>query len=66
MARPRKPKELRQGAAVRLRLREDHDALIRAAAEQAGIGISGWMRDRLLRAARQELGLKAGATLPER
>lgn len=51
----------RHGAALRLRLLPEHDALIRAAAERAGVSISDWMRDRLIRTAREELGPELSA-----
>ena len=48
-------------AALNMRLRPDHLELFREAAEHAGLSLSGWVRERLLRAAREELG-KAGGT----
>lgn len=59
----KKPENRRHGGALRLRLLDEHDELIRAAAEAAGISLSDWMRERLIRAARSELGLKAGQAL---
>lgn len=43
-------------AALNMRLRPEHLDLFRRAAEHAGLGLSGWVRERLLRAARAELG----------
>lgn len=43
-------------AALNMRLRPDHLDLFRRAAEHAGLSLSGWVRERLLRAARAELG----------
>lgn len=43
-------------AALNMRLRPDHLGLFREAAEHSGLSLSGWVRERLLRAARQELG----------
>jgi len=61
MARPKKkPSEL-YDAAVRLRMREADLELMRQAAERSGLSLSSWTRDRLLRAARQELGKRGGA-----
>jgi uncharacterized protein (DUF1778 family) len=54
MARPKADKT--QTAALRLRLLEEHEELIRQAAELAGISVSAWMRERLIRAARREIG----------
>lgn len=56
MARPRLEDDQRKEVTLKLRMRSEHDQLIRAAAEDAGLSISGWMRDRLLKAAREELG----------
>jgi uncharacterized protein (DUF1778 family) len=39
-----------------LRLLSEHEELIRQAAELAGISVSAWMRERLIRAARREIG----------
>jgi uncharacterized protein (DUF1778 family) len=43
-------------AALNMRLRPEQLDLFRRAAEHAGLSLSGWVRERLLRAARQELG----------
>lgn len=56
----KKHEDKRHGGALRLRLLPEHDALIRQAAELAGISLSAWMRERLIRAARQELGEAPG------
>ena len=53
----------RHGAALRLRLLPEHDRIVRRAAEVAGVSLSDWMRERLLRSAREELGLKPGEKL---
>lgn len=53
MARPKADKT--QDAALRLRLLSEHQELIRQAAELAGLSISAWMRERLIRAARREI-----------
>lgn len=47
----------KHSAALRARLQPEHDALVRKAAETAGISISDWVRERLLAAARRELRL---------
>jgi uncharacterized protein (DUF1778 family) len=56
MARPRKEEDRVHSASIRIRLTPDHDALIRQAAELAGISLSDWIRERLIRAARKEIG----------
>jgi len=43
-------------ARLHIRLTPEQDELIREAAEQSGSTLTNWIRDRLLRAARQELG----------
>jgi len=53
MARPKADKT--QDAALRLRLLSEHQELIRQAAELAGLSVSAWMRERLIRAARREI-----------
>ena len=53
MARPKAEKT--QSAALRIRLLPEHEDLIRQAAELAGISISAWIRERLIRAARKEI-----------
>lgn len=41
---------------LRLRLADSHHAEIKTAAEKAGITVSAWAVERLLRCARQEVG----------
>ena len=65
MARPHLPEDQKKEGLLKLRLNAQHDRLLRAAAESSGLSVSGWMRDRLIQAARQELGLKPGEDLPE-
>lgn len=48
----------RHSSAMHLRLQPEHDELIRRAADRAGVSLSDWIRERLIRAARQELGEK--------
>lgn len=43
-------------ARLHIRLTPEQDELIREAAERSGSTLTNWLRDRLLRAARQELG----------
>ncbi len=45
---------------MRLRMRESDLELMRRAAERSGLSVSGWSRDRLLRAARRELRKPGG------
>jgi uncharacterized protein (DUF1778 family) len=49
-----KPKR-RHSAALHIRLVPEHEELIREAAELAGVSLSDWIRERLLRAARKEI-----------
>ena len=56
MPRPKKKTEEKYDAAVRLRMREADVELMKQAAERSGLSLSGWTRDRLLKAAREELG----------
>lgn len=50
------PEEKRRHTAqIHIRLTPEHDELIREAAEQSGSTLTNWIRDRLLRAAREEL-----------
>jgi uncharacterized protein (DUF1778 family) len=56
MARPRKEEDRVHSASIRIRLTPEHDALIRQAATLAGISLSDWIRERLIRAARKEIG----------
>jgi uncharacterized protein (DUF1778 family) len=57
MARPKAEKT--QSAALRIRLFPEQEAMIREAAELAGISISAWIRERLTRAARREISQAA-------
>src|SRR5688572_1425370 len=52
--RPAKPKGEQRTCYLRARLTEAQDAEIKAAADQAGISVSAWAVERLLRCARQE------------
>lgn len=45
---------------LELRISDGDKALFQKAADQDGRPLSNWIRDRLLKAARKELGLKAG------
>jgi uncharacterized protein (DUF1778 family) len=55
MARPKIEENRAHSASVRVRLMPEHDALIRQAADLAGVSLSDWMRDRLIRTARREI-----------
>jgi uncharacterized protein (DUF1778 family) len=46
----------RHSSALHLRLMPEHEELIRRAAELAGVSLSDWIRERLIRAARKEIG----------
>ena len=59
MVRPKKEEARRHSGALRLRLLPEHEALIRRAADHAGVSLSDYMRDKLLRAAREDLGMTA-------
>ena len=50
----RKPAEVRKEAHLRVRVSESHMEEFKAAAERAGISLSAWATERLLRVARQE------------
>jgi predicted HicB family RNase H-like nuclease len=50
----RKTDEVRKDTNLRMRVSEAHLTVFKAAAERAGISLSSWVTDRLLRAARQE------------
>lgn len=50
----RKPPSLRRDEYLRVRLTPDQRTAIWAAAEQAGITVSAWAVERLVRAAREE------------
>ena len=55
MARPRKEESRVHSATLRIRLLPEHDALIRQAATLAGVSLSDWLRERIIRAARREV-----------
>ena len=55
MARPRKEADRAHSSALRIRLLPEHDALIRQAAELAGISLSDWLRQTIIRTARREI-----------
>jgi hypothetical protein len=44
---------------LQIRLQKQHLGLFREAADHAGLPVSSWARERLLRVVRQELGKKA-------
>lgn len=50
----RKPAEVRKESHLRVRVAESHMDEFKAAAERAGISLSAWVTERLLRVARQE------------
>jgi predicted HicB family RNase H-like nuclease len=50
----RKPADSRKEAHLRVRVSEAHMEAFKAAAEKAGISLSAWVTERLLRVARQE------------
>lgn len=50
----RKADDVRKDTNLRMRVSEAHLKVFKAAAERAGISLSAWATDRLLRAARQE------------
>lgn len=50
----RKPAHARKEEQLRVRLAESHMAEFQAAAARAGISLSAWVTERLLRCARQE------------
>jgi hypothetical protein len=51
----RKPADKRREAYLRVRLTDEQDKTIRRAADAAGITISSWAVERMLRAAKSEL-----------
>lgn len=55
MGRPRKSPESRKADYIEVRCEELEKRAFRAAAEAAGLPLSGWVRERLRRAARREL-----------
>jgi uncharacterized protein (DUF1778 family) len=54
--RRRKPEELRKTKYLRVRVSQDQKDLLQQAADQAGITLSAWAVERLLRIAREETG----------
>ena len=58
MPRPPKDPEEKYDAAVRLRMRQADLELMKEAAARAGLSLSGWTRERLLRVAREEMGVR--------
>jgi uncharacterized protein (DUF1778 family) len=55
MTKPRKEADRAHSSALRIRLMPEHDALIREAAALAGVSLSDWLRERIVRAARREV-----------
>jgi uncharacterized protein (DUF1778 family) len=55
MARPRKEADRAHSASIRIRLLPEHDALVREAAALAGVSMSDWLRERIVRTARREI-----------
>jgi uncharacterized protein (DUF1778 family) len=64
MARPRKEADRTHSSALRIRLLPEHDALVREAAALAGVSLSDWLRERIIRAARRELAEAARYQAP--
>lgn len=58
-------KKRRHSKAIHLRLLPEHDEIVREAAENAGLSVSGWIRERVLRYAREELGIQPGRSEAE-
>ena len=56
MAKTRTESDRAHSAALRIRLLPEHDALIRQAATLAGVSLSDWLRQTIIRAARREIG----------
>jgi uncharacterized protein (DUF1778 family) len=52
-----KPKR-RHSSSLYIRVTPEHEELIRQAAERAGVSLSDWIRERLIRIARKELAEK--------
>lgn len=59
----RKPatEKRKHSGSVRIRLIPEHEADIRHAAQLAGLNLSSWVRERLIKSAREEL-VQAGLT----
>ena len=55
MSRPPIAPQLKRSCAIRVRLLPVHNRLIRKAAAQVGLGISDWLRERMITAAQAEL-----------
>jgi hypothetical protein len=55
MARPKKEESRVHSVSLRIRVLPEHDALIRKAAALAGVSLSDWLRERIIRAARREI-----------
>ncbi len=55
MGRPPKDPARRASDTFHFRVQPEHGELIRRAADHAGLDVSGWLRDRALKAARREL-----------
>lgn len=53
--RPKKPANATKADYIEVRCEESEKQAFRAAAEAAGLPLSGWVRERLRRAARKEL-----------
>lgn len=53
--RPKKPTHLAKADYIEVRCEESEKQAFRAAAEAVGLPLSGWIRERLRRAARKEL-----------
>lgn len=62
MARPKADRT--QSVSLRLRMFPEQEELIRQAAGLAGISISAWIRERLVRAARREVSQAARYETP--
>jgi uncharacterized protein (DUF1778 family) len=56
MGRPRKAPEAAKTDYIEMRCTEAEKQAFRAAAEAAGLPLTGWIRERLRRIARKELG----------
>jgi antitoxin component of RelBE/YafQ-DinJ toxin-antitoxin module len=61
MGRPKKPAGTLKGDYIEVRCEESEKQSFKAAAEAAGLPLSGWIRERLRRIARKEL---EGMNLP--
>jgi uncharacterized protein (DUF1778 family) len=52
---PKEKPQRRHSSALYIRVTPEHEELIREAAELAGVSVSSWIRERLLRSARKEI-----------